>query len=236
MKYLLAALLLLLGCEYLSPKEKSMRSTVQVVLQFSDLNQCQIGQQCNIRDAGGAKGSGVVLDVNEKTGQSLIVTAGHVAFWPSPPGLVVKRDILIVPWEGGECHAIVLNKPEGIDLVYLVADCVAGVPAELHSGLPRFGDMVYAIGAPDGYHPDHVFALTSGEYLGVDSDATVAVEKDYHGYYVVSAAAAGGNSGGGVWMDGKLLGIVDAYVMKAPALTLAVPVEVIKRSMPLRME
>lgn len=170
----------------------------------------------------GIRGSGVVLEVSGD--RSLVVTANHVVDVPDKieedgqlVAEVVVKELTIKTHAGKSCKADVIFQNKAFDIAFLDVSCVAGDPAPRASRAPEVGDRVIAIGGAIGYHPDYVWSITSGEFIGFDRQ-----------YYVSSAPVAPGDSGGGLWnSSGELIGIIDAVNARFEHIGFSVPVPIV---------
>ena len=174
-------------------------------------------------------GSGIVTDVNGKRNESLILTANHVATAEQAQlrleddGLYVYilKDIkLTVETLSGEmCDAKLVAGDEENDIAFIAAKCIAGNPAQIADKMPQVGKIVIISGAPMGYHPNNIFVVVEGFYLG----RTDGAEKD-----VFSVPVAQGMSGSGVLCDGKIVAVVSQKIEDYENLTIAINLDKIK--------
>ncbi len=204
----LLAVLLLAGCwsGRAAPYHvaRSLRGTVQVLFDFEAIKDDGSG----LVEVQGIQvhGSGVVLWVDYAARRSIVVTARHVVDphfenWIPQEVAIMEEQVEVRTLSGEVCGARVLLLDPDHDASFLDVSCVAGDPAVLAPGPPEVGGWVYAVGAPDGWHPDGMFAVTDGRFLGRMGDGTI----------VTSTPVGHGSSGGGLFSDGGLLlGIVVA--------------------------
>lgn len=159
-------------------------------------------------------GSGVVLDVDKTKGkgESLIATAAHVS--NIPQGMPTFDDegnmtelflpqasmTIVQTLEGKSCaaEAVYVDIPHDIGIVK--AFCVAGKVAELAESLPPVGAAILVSGAGLGYHPNGVFLVEDGRYLGMSDGKDPDL--------VMSVPVVGGHSGSGIFYRGKVVGIL----------------------------
>jgi len=165
-------------------------------------------------------GSGVVVDI--RGSKSLVMTAAHVSNIDpfmmgqdevgNPALFIVQTEKLTVETlEGRMCDAKQIKADSTHDIAILDVDCIAGTKAEFASELPPIGAMVLTSGAALGYHPENVFVITDGRFMGID-------KKDDK--VVVTVPAASGHSGSGMFYKGKIFGILTARMIDFEHITL----------------
>lgn len=159
-------------------------------------------------------GSGVVLDVDlsKGKGESLIATAAHVS--NIPQGIPTfdedgNLETLFLPQasltivqtlEGKSCAAEAVYADIPHDIGIVKAFCIAGEKAELAELLPPIGSAILVSGAGLGYHPDNVFLVEDGRYLGLEDGRDPSM--------IMSVPVVGGHSGSGIFHKGKVIGIL----------------------------
>lgn len=243
---MLAAALLFIACNcvhaptYPDPDgadaREMMSQTVKVSVSIAGTKLAKKdGQVVSIEEVIGWTGSGVVVAVNpwRGNGESLVMSAAHVTNVPpimvgleedgSPSIFIVKSAAEIVEREdGSSCGAIPIYVDVPNDVGVLRVDCVAGQVAELADRLPPVGGIVSVSGAGLGVHPKNVFLVTDGRFVGY--------EDGFNPQLIVTLPVAPGHSGSGVFFRGKIFGIVSRRTIRFEHMTLAVPLEHMRRA------
>lgn len=163
-------------------------------------------------------GTGVVVstDFNKGSGQSMIMSAAHVVdtdpiiYDVNPDGkpvlfVVMKVERKIELLDGTICNAEFLHANAKTDIGTIVSGCAVGSVAQIASLEPDNYENVVSVGAPLGFHPKGIFAVSDGRFLGHNSDA----EKES----IFTFPAASGQSGSGVFHNGKIIAIVSKKMM-----------------------
>lgn len=171
-------------------------------------------------------GSGVVVENDSEKNESLILSAAHVTTMGEIRNLHFEDDIhlfiaeslklTIETLDGVKCDAEALVADNKYDVSAIVSKCVAGIPARLVKELPPVGAAVLVSGSALGYHPNGVFIVTDGRYLGIDSETKEEV---------LTLPVAGGHSGSAVYYRGEIIGIISKRMIRFEHITLGVSLE-----------
>lgn len=189
----------------------------------------------------GWSGSGVVVavDASKGKGESLVMTAAHVSNVPrlilmadengNPELFVVEAVLEIVEKADGSACAgepIYADVPNDVGVVR--ASCIAGEVAKIADELPPVGAIVSTSGAALGIHPNDVFIVTDGRYVGFDDG--------FDGQIMLTLPVAPGHSGSGVFYHGKVFGIISRRTNRFEHVTLAVPLQHVRDAYDRSME
>lgn len=163
----------------------------------------------------GWMGSGVVVKNNISKGQSLIMTAFHVAhadkkfLSADEDGIFIFKttsvEITVETLDGTTCRAEEVVGEKEKDIAVIKAFCIAGKEAQLADEMPPVGGEIMVSGAPLGYHPKNLFIVSEGKYMGIDQDTDESI---------VTAATVGGFSGSAVYHNGKIIGLLSKRTVR----------------------
>ena len=166
-------------------------------------------------EAGGPRGSGVVVGDNEVVTNCHVVDDGSPIFVQQPeegetprpkefPARIVAssaRDLCLLKAEGLSAPAVEIGESKSLDV----------------------GDSVYAIGNPNGIYgtlSSGLVAQSWGNPIGTGEWAGCGIQ--------TTAALSGGSSGGGLFDGmGRLIGITTGQMGRGESLHMALPVELV---------
>ena len=153
------------------------------------------------------RGTGVVVAVDKKKVESVIVTADHLCRSPNVAylkknGLTMEDSVLtdVVTLDGKECLAEIVKENDDLDLCALRVKCVAGEPTQISSELPPRSSRIVNAGTPLGVFSPGMLYVNEGYYCGEFVKGSGAL--------VFSFPATHGLSGSGAFYRGKLVGII----------------------------
>lgn len=217
--------------------QDAMESTVKVSVSIKGIRVYNdSGSIAREKSEIGWMGSGVVVaaDTSKGSGESLIMTARHVAqFDPEPmirmgPSgfevfIPVLMEMTVQRLDGSTCDAKTIYSDLKDDISVVKASCIAGTPAPLANDVPEVGSAIMVVGAGLGYHPNGVFVVVDGRFLGF--------EDGFNPQMILSVPVAPGHSGSAVFYNGKVIGIVSKRVLNYEHISFAASLERAKVSL-----
>lgn len=177
----------------------------------------------------GPLGSGVV--VRHRSGDTIIITAGHVCQTPEAYrnqetqqiALVIGDIFVITDARGGEHVAELIRFAESPDLCFLRVAGHIGSVVKLADHNPPVGAKVVNVGFPEGIRWDIGMHVSDGFVFGYDQ----AIED----VMMSSVPGIGGISGSGLFYNGRLVGIGTAVREKFHHSTYFVPISTVNEKL-----